>query len=377
MGDHSTLAGESTREKQERSPGSMPEYPYITVVMPVRNEERCIAATLEQVLRQDYPKDRFEVIVADGMSEDKTRQIVAAFAQKHPQVRLLDNPGMRSGTGRNVGFMNGRGDIFLVIDGHCFIPTDRLLINIVLSFEKSKAHCLGRPQPLDPPNLGDFQKAVALARSSRIGHSGHSFIYSEYEGFGSPVSVGAVYKKEVFEKIGYVDETFDACEDVEFNYRVEKAGFSTYISPLLSIKYYPREDLIKFFHQMVRYGMGRVKFVQKNREVMNLDMLIPPAFAVCLMSLPIAGLIWPFFWWTWITLLASYIGVILFTSTKMALQHGFRHFKYLPLIFFVIHFGLGWGLIKGFLKGIGGVVEKRMSGVAAVTSVDKLGKQDR
>ena len=85
---------------------------FITVVMPVRNEERFIAETLTQLLEQDYPPDRYEILVADGMSDDSTRSIVRELAAKHPQIRLLDNPGMRSSAGRNVGFQSGRGDIF-------------------------------------------------------------------------------------------------------------------------------------------------------------------------------------------------------------------------------------------------------------------------
>ena len=198
------------------------ELPFISVVVPVRNEERFISKTLDQIISQDYPKKRFEVLVVDGMSVDRTREVVRRYQRKHERIRILENSKRLSSAGRNLGFRHGKGDVFVVIDGHCFIPTDQLFKNIVKGFEKSDAHCLGRPQPLDPPGVSKFQRAVAIARGSRIGHSTDSLIYSDQEGYVSPRSHGAIYKREVFDRVGYVDESFDACEDVEFNYRIEK-----------------------------------------------------------------------------------------------------------------------------------------------------------
>jgi len=157
---------------------------------------------LGQLLSQDYPHDRIEIIVADGISDDSTREIVANLARCHPQLRLIDNPKRFSSSGRNMGFRNGRGDIFLVVDGHCFIPDQNLLKNVANCFDESEADCLGRPQPLDPPGLTLFQQTVAIARGSRLGHGGDSLIYSDFEGYCSPVSNGAAYRRDVFGKVG-------------------------------------------------------------------------------------------------------------------------------------------------------------------------------
>lgn len=253
--------------------------PFLSVVVPVRNEARFIAGTLEQLVSQDYPRERFEILVADGRSDDGTRDIVRDFSARHPQVRLLDNPRLLSSAGRNVGFRAGRGDCFLVIDGHCHIPDDKLLRNVAECFEESGAHCLGRPQPLDPPGLTPFQRSVALARSSRLGHGGDSLIYGEREGYASPVSNGAAYRREVFERVGYVNEDFDACEDVEFNWRVEQAGFVSYTSPRLTVRYYPRESLAGLLRQMRRYGRGRRRLLRGHPRAGSLTGLVPPVFA--------------------------------------------------------------------------------------------------
>ena len=324
------------------------------MVVPVRNEERFIAGTIHELLAQDYPKDRFEIIVADGESSDRTKEIVAGVSGQNPQVHLFDNPRRLSSAGRNVGFKNGRGDIFLVVDGHCHIGHDQLFKNIAACFEKSGAQCLGRPQPLAPPGLSAFQRAVALARASRIGHGGDSLIYSDYEGFVSPVSHGAVYKREVFGKIGYVDETFDVCEDVDFNYRVEKAGFRTYMSPSIAIKYYPRESLSALWRQMVRYGKGRYQFLKKHPETFSIGGMAPVALVVGLFLLPLLGLVDPVFFKLFGLLCGLYLLVVVFSSFAVASRAGLKYLRWLPAIYMVIHFGLGVGFLVGAARRLGG-----------------------
>lgn len=339
--------------------------PFITIIMPVRNEARFIRDTLGQLLEQDYPRDCFEIIVADGMSDDGTQDIVNKLSGDHPQVRLIENPKRLSSAARNVGFKNGKGDIFLVVDGHCYIPGNQLFNNIADAFKKSGANCLGRPQPLDPPGLSDFQKAVALARNSRIGHSGNSLIYSDYEGYASPVSNGAAYKREIFKTIGYVDESFDACEDVEFNYRVEKAGLKAYTSPSLAVKYYPRENLKSLLKQMIRYGQGRFKFIKKHPETFNLDTLVPSAFTLGLFLFIFFGLL-SFFSspmsevWSLRSVASAllsiiyglYFLIIVGESFRISFKKRFGYFRYLPFIFFAVHFGLGYGFIKEVVQSL-------------------------
>lgn len=327
--------------------------PFITVVMPVYNEGRFIEQTLRQLLAQEYPADRYEILVADGMSTDTTREMVRTLANEYPQIKLLDNPKRKSSAGRNVGFQNGRGEYFLVVDGHCYIPNNHLLNSVTDCFRASGADCLGRPQPLDPPDLSPFQQAVALARGSRLGHGGDSLIYSEYEGFCSPVSNGAAYARRVFEKVGYVDEQFDACEDVEFNYRVEQAGMTCYTSPKLTIQYYPRENLRALWRQMVRYGEGRFLFIRKHPKALTGNQLIPVGFAVGLLL----ALIYPVYGGLLgsIGLLVSrvlfagfglYFIVILLSALKLSVRKKWVYFLRLPCIFFCIHAGLGLGFIK-------------------------------
>src|SRR5436190_21634380 len=108
--------------------------PFISVIVPVRNEERFIADTLAQLFARDYPADRFEVLVADGQSTDDTRTIVRAMQDLYPNLRLLDNPRRWSSAGRNVAVRAARGDVVLLIDGHCQIDNPRYLADLADAF---------------------------------------------------------------------------------------------------------------------------------------------------------------------------------------------------------------------------------------------------
>lgn len=326
--------------------------PFITVVMPVLNEAAYIEQTLRQLIRQEYPVEKFEILVVDGMSTDSTQQIVRRLAMEIPQIQLLQNPKRRSSAGRNVGFMAGKGDYFLVIDGHCYIPDTQLFASVADCFGKSGADCLGRPQPLDPPGLTVFQQAVALARGSRLGHGGDSLIYGNYEGYSNPISNGAAYGRQVFEKVGYVDEQFDACEDVEFNFRVSKAGMTCYSSPRLTVKYYPRENVRGLFRQMVRYGKGRFRFINKHQAALSLNQLIPAGFVLGLLCLCVLfltnlnfGLFLPLS-----LLYGAYFLAIIAESLRLAICNRWAFFWYFPGVFFTVHFGLGWGFLTSAVR---------------------------
>ena len=327
----------------------------ITVVVPVRNEARFIRSTLEQLLGQDYPADRFEIIVADGQSDDGTPAIVRDIAAMHPNVRLMENTARRSSAGRNLGFRHGRGDVFLVIDGHCHIPSRDLLAQVARCFQESGADCLGRPQHLDPPGISSFQSAVALARASWLGHGGGSLIYGNAAGFASPVSNGAAYTRAVFERVGYVDETFDACEDVEFNWRVEQAGPRCFTSPRLMVRYYPRESLGGLWRQVVRYGQGRYRLYKKHPATLSLSTLAPPAFVLGMAACVLAGLLAGVAGhspvaWTACAQPLVYSTVVLAEALRIGTGQGFAVLRHLPVIFPAIHAGLGAGFLSASME---------------------------
>jgi len=151
-----------------------------------------------------------------------------------------------------------------------------------------------------------------------------------------------------------VDETFDVCEDVDFNYRVEKAGFKTYMSPSIAIKYYPRESLSALWRQMVRYGKGRYQFLKKHPETFSIGGMAPVALVVGLFLLPLLGLVDPVFFKLFGLLCGLYLLVVVFSSFAVASRAGLKYLRWLPAIYMVIHFGLGVGFLVGAARRLGG-----------------------
>ena len=326
--------------------------PFISVIMPVRNEAAFIRSTLEQLLSQEYPSDRFEILVADGESTDATREIVADLMLDHPNLRLLDNPGRWSSAGRNAAVRAARGELMVLIDGHCEINNPDYLAEIAASFERSWADCVGRPQPQDVSDASPLQCAIALARSSRLGHHPASFIWSDADGFVPPHSVAVAYRREVFDKIGFFDETFDACEDVEFNHRIAEGGLTCYFSPRLEVRYFPRENLRGLFRQMVRYGRGRIRLIRKHPETMSLLPLLPAFFLLGAIVGPLMALVWPVLGWIYAGALAVYAMTVLAFSIQIARRERNRSlFPRLAVVFPTIHLGAGWGLLLEAVRG--------------------------
>lgn len=326
--------------------------PFISVIVPVRNEAAHIADTLQQLLEQRYDAERFEVIVADGRSTDETRTIVKALQSRHPRLRLLDNPGQWSSAGRNIAVQAARGEIVVVIDGHCELDDPHYLQNVADVFAESGADCLGRPQPLDVSGANRVQRAIAAARASRLGHHPASHIYSNREGFVPPESVAIAYRRSVFDRIGLFDETFDACEDVEFNHRLWGADLRCYFTPRLGVRYHPRASLTGLFRQMVRYGRGRVRLLDKHPDTFSLGGFVPALFLAGVFAGPLLA------WWSgplnavyW-SVLALYSATLLLVSMALCVrQRDVKMLPVLPLVFLAIHFGAGVGVWWELLLG--------------------------
>ena len=321
--------------------------PFITVVVPVRNEARFIARTIEQLVDQEYPGDRFEILVVEGRSVDETGAIARSLASVHPNVTVLDNPHYLSSAARNIGVRHARGDLIVVVDGHCELEGRDYLRNLVDAFERSAADCLGRPQPLDVTGATALQKAIAAARSSWLGHHPDSFIYSSEEQFVPAKSVAVAYRREVFDRVGEFDERFDACEDVELNHRIDRAGLRCFFTPAVRVLYFPRSSLRAPFPPdgPLRPGPGPAA-AQAPRDLLA-RRLHPRGLA----GRPGRWDRWPGssgrhsggFMAAWSRSTATAVPA---TSASIALRHREPRFLgWLPVVFLTLHAGSGWGVL--------------------------------
>ena len=328
----------------------MSSQPFISVIIPVRNESKFIARTVEYLQIQEYPEDRMEIIVVDGQSDDNTREIVAKIARSDKRVKLFENPRRLSSAARNIGAEKARGDIVLYIDGHTYIDNTQLLDNTAKLMTEKDVSVLSRPQFLETPDNDRFQRAVALARESAVGHGLDSTIYESRELYVNPASSAAAYTRAILDDLNGFDERFDAAEDYEFNYRVGKAGYRSFTSLKLAVYYYPRKSFGALFKQMARYGIGRMRLAVKHPETFGLGTLIPVLFTLGLLLLPFLALLPPTARYAYAALYGLYLALVLGSSLVISVRRGLAYLGYLPFIFPTIHLGLGFGFLREFVR---------------------------
>ena len=329
---------------EQAEPTGSQDLPLISVVIPVRNEALHIATVLDDLLRQDYPLDRFELLIADGNSTDATWQVVLDYtAHCKVPLRLLRNPKGWSSAGRNAGTVVSRGNIVIFVDGHCRIHNTGMLAAAAKMITERAADCLSRPQPLINETNSWFQDVIANVRSTPIAHSVGSKIYGEEEAQVDPTSAGFGYCRSVFAEVGLFDETFDACEDLELNYRVHRSGMCCYSSPQFAVNYSPRDTLRGFFFQLLRYGRGRVRFLRKHPAAATLSQAVPAAFVAWLAVGAAASCFSHAFAHVYEGTVGLYVSIIMGYSIQLAIRHGWRNLLAAPAAFFATHLALGCG----------------------------------
>jgi succinoglycan biosynthesis protein ExoA len=322
----------------------------VTVIVPVRNEARSIEPTLRSLLAQDFPAGRFEVVVADGGSTDATVPIVRRLQADHANLRLVFNPDRLSSAARNAVVRHMRGDVAVVVDGHCHVTDRNYLDHLAAAFRESGADCLGRPQPLDAPNPTPFQQAVAAARHSRLGHNPDSDIYSDRPAFVPPQNTAVAYHRSVFHRVGLFDRRFDACEDVEFNHRVHAAGMTCYFDPRLKLAYHPRGTWRGLFAQLARYGAGRARLARKHPRSLTVPALVPPAFAIWMVLGLAASVVFPDIGWMYAVTATAYAAAVTGAAAWLGRGQSAAVRARIPAVFLAIHFGFAWGFLREILR---------------------------
>lgn len=333
---------------QSQDPG--PGAPRLSVVLPVRNEERHIGRVLDELQRQDIPRDAVELIVVDGMSSDRTREIVLDLQRRDDRIRLLDNPAGRSGPARNVGARHARAPYLLFVDGHCRILSPTMLADVLAAFEAG-ARCLSRPQPLLAESGHDFQTAVSLARGSVLGHNTGSLIYNGGDHWCSPLSAGCGYERALYLELGGVDEDFDAGEDLEFNLRVERAGVRARHSDAFAVGYLPRGSLPALFRQIYRYGYGRALMARKHEGGVTPAALGLSLLTLLTLTLPLLGFVHPAAWLALGALAAVHGGAVFLAAASVTLKRRPDLFATVAVCLVAIHHGAGLGSLSGWLGG--------------------------
>jgi GT2 family glycosyltransferase len=325
------------------APGNIP---FVTAIVPMYNERSHIGECLDSLIDQDYPADLFEVLVVDGMSDDGSRDSVLELARKHDVINLLDNPRRITAAAMNVGIQSATGDVIIILSAHSFVASDFVRQNVAY-LSKTGAACVGGPiQSASSSFLG---KTISLAMSSPFGVGDALFRYSQKEQYVDTVAFGA-YRRQVFDEIGLFDETLVYSEDDEFNYRLCKHGGKIFLTPAMKSFYHTRMSLGQLWRQYFRYGLGKIRVIQRHPEAAKIRHFVPLIFVSTLLLSGLGGMFNPIFLWLFLSVLISYLVVSFFFSTRISARNGWKHLPVLPVAFACLHFGYGLGFLAGLLR---------------------------
>lgn len=325
--------------------------PFVSVIVPCRNEERFIASCLDSIVASDYPKERLEVLVVDGMSEDDTRRIVETYAQRYPFILLIPNPKRIIPSAMNIAIHHARGDIILKIDAHSIYASDYIRKCITALQEYGADNVGGRV--VHTPGANTLTaKAVASALSHPFGSLNSYFRTGASQPRWVDTTAFGCYPRKVFERVGLYREDLVRSSDLDLNRRLLQSGGRILLVPDAVIYYRCDASLWRFWRHNLSDGFWAT-YPLKFGAVLRWRHYAP-IFLLSLFLALVGLAVWkPVLGVFPGGMLGVYGGISLWVSAKKAVQE--RRWGYiiaLPLAFAVRHAGYGLGSIAGLLGAI-------------------------
>ena len=322
----------------------------LSVICPIYNEEKYIAKCIDSILAQDYPKDDLEVIFVDGMSTDRTREIVTEYTAKYPFIRLIDNPDRIVPPAMNKGILASKGDVIMRLDAHSTYASNYFSV-LVKALDDYGADNVGAVCRTDVLNKTPKALAIKEVLSNKFGVGNSTF----RTGVDKVMEVDTVpfgcWRRDVFDKYGLYDVRLVRNQDIELNKRILRGGGKILIVPNTYCTYLAREN----YKALAKNNFGNGKwniltvFYTKQFDSLSIRHFIPLAFVLSLILPLLCSVIyWPIAFVALLSLLA-YLGLVGAISAKLSISKNLN-FRYLIASFIVLHVSYGWGSLVGLLS---------------------------
>ena len=317
-------------------------YPFVSVIIPAYNEEKYIAKCLEEWANQNYPKNRYEILVYDGMSTDKTAEIIKGFEKRYSFIKYRKNPKRKQVYAFNMGIKEAQGDFFIIFGAHAYPERDFLKKSIETFFKiKEKEPRLvavgGTHDNLYENRLAKF---VGLIYRSPLSGSS-SYRYSTRPHFAKTIAYAMYEKKTIVEHVGFFDEDMIVGNDFEFNLRINKKGYRLFFNPEIKSYYFARSTWRGFLKQTFNYGA--VKSVALRKGYFSILWLFPLVFISFEVLFLLFPILLPLFLLYWIILISE--------SLRLCIKIKEYKAVVLPLMLFIFHNLISVGFMAGLLFG--------------------------
>lgn len=356
--------------------GARHPLPFITVLIPCRNEQGFIACCLNSVVNNGYPTDRLTVLVVDGMSDDGTRAVLEAYVRDHSCVRVIDNPGRTTPMALNLGLREARGEAVLRVDAHACVEPGYIqaCVNALNEYGADVVCGVMRTVPSSASPMG---KAIAAALSHPFGVGNSYFrIHVSRPTWVDTVFCGC-YRREAFDRVAaserIVDneaeeagdnaagcrEPFNAAlirgQDMDFSQRLRKIGGRMLLLPDIRSEYYARSTLRSFWRQNWSNGVWAIlPFAYSGGTPISLRHVIPLGFVGSVLVTAAGGRTLPPLWWLSGGILGAYGMVNVAASLHAAWrERSLSRMVLMPFVFATLHLGYGLGSLWGLVRLIG------------------------
>lgn len=325
------------------------EIPFVTVIIPCRNEERYISRCLDSLLGNDYPQEYLEILVLDGRSEDRTRVIVADYARQYDFIRLIDNPARSIPAAMNTGIHAARGEVVLKMDAHSLYDP-RHISACVQALRQYGAENTGGIWHMVPGANTSIARAIVFALRSRFGSgnaktktgtSTRDPVWADSVAFGC-------FRKEFLVRVGMYDERLLGSSDMDLNRRIAKAGGRILLLPSVVVEYFADATLKGFVRHNFADGVWVAYVLKYRSRAWSLRHWVPFAFVSTLLATLLLSVVWHHWLYPFLAILGCYCAGTLLTSAETAWnERSAELMLLLPPVFGLRHFCHGLGTMYG------------------------------
>jgi succinoglycan biosynthesis protein ExoA len=316
--------------------------PRLSVIVPCFNEQSTIQLLLEALYTQTFPRCEMEVVIADGMSTDQTRQRVAEFQARRPDlpVRIVDNLKRTIPAGLNRAIEAAQGEYIVRLDAHC-VPRPDYVAACAAALDQGRGVVVGGVWEIQPGGPGWQARSIAVAAAHRLGVGDARYRYSETAGVSDTVPFGA-FRRLLVDQVGYYDEDLLTNEDYEFYVRVRQAGGLIWLDPAIRSVYFARSTFGDLRRQYARYGFWKARMLRRYPGTLRWRQALPPIFVLSLIFWALLWLWFPISGLVFVIELIAYA----FILTLVGLQTAWKHHDLalvsgVPLAIATMHFA--WG----------------------------------
>ncbi len=326
----------------------------VSVIVPCRNEKGYVLGLVQCIAKQRLNGLRLEVIVADGMSTDGTRNLLRSAQLSYPWLRVVDNPDEIVSSGLNRAIAACSGDVIVRMDVHSAYPPDYIYQCVTLLLDSQAWNVGGYWMAKGTTQVG---RAVAAAFHSWCGTGGAKW-HNPHDGPVDTVPFGC-WRKQTLLDLGLFDESLVRNQDDELNLRIVRSGGVVWQSSKIYSWYTPRSSLKALFKQQFQYGFWKVAVIRKHRLPASWRHLVPAAFAAANLLLPLTALLSHFAGAAsvsratlalWALEMAAYLLFTAVASLHTASRHGWSLLPLLPVVFATYHTAYGAGFLTGLLN---------------------------